>query len=145
MFWFLCIQVEVEEGSLVCPESGKKFPIKNGIPNMLLNEDEVWFCPKLELNSRFNECIYSELTIISCAIRSLRLYLYHCQCSNCYEGWLGLWAPVSGLRFTGAVFPDGHQFDSWTWTLFKLHNYWTRVGLNLLFLVTPAGHYVCYM
>jgi len=38
---FFCLQVEVEEGSLVCPESGKKFPIKNGIPNMLLNEDEV--------------------------------------------------------------------------------------------------------
>ncbi|XP_020623139.1 multifunctional methyltransferase subunit TRM112-like protein At1g22270 [Orbicella faveolata] len=35
------LEVEVEEGSLVCPESGKKFPIKNGIPNMLLNEDEV--------------------------------------------------------------------------------------------------------
>lgn len=35
------VQVEVQEGLLVCPESGRKFPIKNGIPNMLLNEDEV--------------------------------------------------------------------------------------------------------
>ncbi|KAM7446606.1 hypothetical protein ABFA07_005090 [Porites harrisoni] len=35
------LEVEVDEGSLVCPESGRKFPIKNGIPNMLLNEDEV--------------------------------------------------------------------------------------------------------
>lgn len=37
----LLVQVEVQEGSLVCPESGRKFHIKNGIPNMLLNEDEV--------------------------------------------------------------------------------------------------------
>ncbi|XP_072031043.1 multifunctional methyltransferase subunit TRM112-like protein [Amphiura filiformis] len=35
------LEVEVMEGYLVCPESGRKFPIKNGIPNMLLNEDEV--------------------------------------------------------------------------------------------------------
>jgi multifunctional methyltransferase subunit TRM112 len=33
--------VEVVEGCLVCPESGREFPIKDGIPNMLLNEDEV--------------------------------------------------------------------------------------------------------
>jgi len=35
------IEVEVIEGTLVCPESGREFPITNGIPNMLLNEDEV--------------------------------------------------------------------------------------------------------
>ena len=35
------IEVEVIEGKLVCPESGREFPISNGIPNMLLNEDEV--------------------------------------------------------------------------------------------------------
>ncbi|XP_022107235.1 multifunctional methyltransferase subunit TRM112-like protein [Acanthaster planci] len=35
------LEVEVLDGFLVCPESGRKFPIKNGIPNMLLNEDEV--------------------------------------------------------------------------------------------------------
>ena len=29
------------EGDLVCPQTGRKFPVKNGIPNMLLNEDEV--------------------------------------------------------------------------------------------------------
>lgn len=34
-------QVEVQEGSLICPETGRKFTIKNGIPNMLLNEDEL--------------------------------------------------------------------------------------------------------
>lgn len=38
------IEVEVTEGTLVCPESGREFPITNGIPNMLLNEDEVWKC-----------------------------------------------------------------------------------------------------
>ncbi|KAJ8321565.1 hypothetical protein KUTeg_000883 [Tegillarca granosa] len=35
------MQVEVIEGNLVCPESGRHFPISNGIPNMLLKEDEV--------------------------------------------------------------------------------------------------------
>ncbi|XP_060594896.1 multifunctional methyltransferase subunit TRM112-like protein [Ruditapes philippinarum] len=35
------LEVEVIEGELVCPESGRKFPVTNGIPNMLLNEDEV--------------------------------------------------------------------------------------------------------
>ncbi|KAF7265296.1 tRNA methyltransferase subunit 11-2 [Rhynchophorus ferrugineus] len=35
------LEVEVVHGELVCPESGRKFPINNGIPNMLLNEDEV--------------------------------------------------------------------------------------------------------
>ena len=36
-----CSQVEVVEGSLQCPESGREFPISRGVPNMLLNEDEV--------------------------------------------------------------------------------------------------------
>jgi multifunctional methyltransferase subunit TRM112 len=35
------LEVEVQEGSLVCPETGRRFPISDGIPNMLLNEDEV--------------------------------------------------------------------------------------------------------
>ncbi|KAG0722360.1 Multifunctional methyltransferase subunit TRM112-like protein [Chionoecetes opilio] len=34
-------QVEVVSGCLECPETQRKFPISNGIPNMLLNEDEV--------------------------------------------------------------------------------------------------------
>ncbi|XP_078488379.1 multifunctional methyltransferase subunit TRM112-like protein [Ciona intestinalis] len=35
------MEIEVITGSLTCPESGREFPIANGIPNMLLNEDEV--------------------------------------------------------------------------------------------------------
>ncbi|BFZ05735.1 hypothetical protein BsWGS_08773 [Bradybaena similaris] len=34
-------QVEVIEGELICPETGRKFSITNGIPNMLLSEHEV--------------------------------------------------------------------------------------------------------
>ena len=34
------LELEIIEGDLVCPETGRKFPIKNGIPNMLVNEDE---------------------------------------------------------------------------------------------------------
>lgn len=33
-------QVHLEEGSLVCPETGRKFSVVQGIPNLLLNEDE---------------------------------------------------------------------------------------------------------
>lgn len=35
------LEVEILEGDLVCPETGRKFPISNGIPNMLVNEDEI--------------------------------------------------------------------------------------------------------
>ena len=35
------LEVEVMEGELICPETGRKFPISDGIPNMLINEDEV--------------------------------------------------------------------------------------------------------
>ena len=38
MFTF---QVEVINGDLICPESSRKFPVTDGIPNMLLNEDEI--------------------------------------------------------------------------------------------------------
>ncbi|QQP56324.1 TRM112-like protein [Caligus rogercresseyi] len=35
------LEIDVINGDLVCPETGRKFPIADGIPNMLLNEDEV--------------------------------------------------------------------------------------------------------
>jgi multifunctional methyltransferase subunit TRM112 len=35
------MDLHVEEGALVCTHCGRKFPIKDGIPNMLLNEDEL--------------------------------------------------------------------------------------------------------
>lgn len=37
----LLLEVDVVEGHLECPETGRVFPISQGIPNMLLNEDEV--------------------------------------------------------------------------------------------------------
>lgn len=33
--------IHVQEGWLVCPSTGRKFPVKDGIPNMILHEDEV--------------------------------------------------------------------------------------------------------
>ncbi|XP_006861040.1 PREDICTED: tRNA methyltransferase 112 homolog [Chrysochloris asiatica] len=35
------LEVDVLEGTLQCPESGRIFPISRGIPNMLLNEEET--------------------------------------------------------------------------------------------------------
>ena len=34
-------EVHLIEGFLVCPETSRKFPVRDGIPNMLLHEDEV--------------------------------------------------------------------------------------------------------
>lgn len=33
--------LSVQEGKLICPESGREFAVKDGIPNMLLHEDEI--------------------------------------------------------------------------------------------------------
>lgn len=40
-FHHALLGIRVKEGYLVCPDSGRRFPILNGIPNMLLNEDEI--------------------------------------------------------------------------------------------------------
>lgn len=37
----LLLEIDIVEGHLSCPETGRVFPISQGIPNMLLNEDEV--------------------------------------------------------------------------------------------------------
>jgi multifunctional methyltransferase subunit TRM112 len=33
--------VHVINGFLECPDTGRKFPVKDGIPNMILHEDEI--------------------------------------------------------------------------------------------------------
>uniref|UniRef100_A0A803N0P0 Uncharacterized protein n=1 Tax=Chenopodium quinoa TaxID=63459 RepID=A0A803N0P0_CHEQI len=40
-FHHALLEIHLEEGALVCPETGRKFPVNKGIPNMLLHEDEV--------------------------------------------------------------------------------------------------------
>eukprot|EP00752_Nemacystus_decipiens_P012658 g11212.t1 len=35
------MEVHLVEGELVCPETGRKFPVRQGVPNMLLHEDEI--------------------------------------------------------------------------------------------------------
>lgn len=37
----LALQVSLQDGALICPETGRRFPVVSGIPNMLLAEDEV--------------------------------------------------------------------------------------------------------
>lgn len=37
----ILFEIHIQNGFLICPESNRKFPIKDGIPNMLLHEDEV--------------------------------------------------------------------------------------------------------
>lgn len=37
----LLFEVHLIDGHLICPETSRKFPVKDGIPNMLLHEDEV--------------------------------------------------------------------------------------------------------
>jgi len=33
--------VYLVEGWLICPDTGRKFPVKESIPNMILHEDEI--------------------------------------------------------------------------------------------------------
>jgi multifunctional methyltransferase subunit TRM112 len=37
----LLFEIHVLEGVLVCPDTGREFPIKDGIPNMVLHADEL--------------------------------------------------------------------------------------------------------
>ena len=34
------LEIVLEEGALICPETGRRFNVSRGIPNLLLNEDE---------------------------------------------------------------------------------------------------------
>jgi uncharacterized protein YbaR (Trm112 family) len=38
---YLFLQVGLKEGALVCPLDGRRFLVKKGIPNLLLDEHEV--------------------------------------------------------------------------------------------------------
>jgi len=38
---FVLFDLHVVDGTLICPESAREFPIEQGIPNMLLHDDEV--------------------------------------------------------------------------------------------------------
>ncbi|KAE9609042.1 hypothetical protein Lal_00020109 [Lupinus albus] len=40
-FHHALLELHLEEGALICPETGRRFPVTKGIPNMLLHEDEV--------------------------------------------------------------------------------------------------------
>lgn len=40
-FHHALLEVQLEEGALVCPETGRQFKVSQGIPNLLLQEDEV--------------------------------------------------------------------------------------------------------
>mmetsp|Transcript_5804 Transcript_5804/g.12896 ORF Transcript_5804/g.12896 Transcript_5804/m.12896 type:complete len:126 (-) Transcript_5804:219-596(-) len=35
------MDIHLIEGALICPDTGRRFPVKEGIPNMILHEDEV--------------------------------------------------------------------------------------------------------
>ncbi|KAK6915329.1 Trm112-like [Dillenia turbinata] len=64
-FHHALLELHLEEGALVCPETGRKFPVNKGIPNMLLHEDECELPSKCapgaktdidELFSFINDC-----------------------------------------------------------------------------------------
>ncbi|PIA52154.1 hypothetical protein AQUCO_01000199v1 [Aquilegia coerulea] len=40
-FHHALLELHLEEGALICPETGRRFAVTKGIPNMLLHEDEV--------------------------------------------------------------------------------------------------------
>ena len=40
LFHHALLEVSLIEGALICPETGRRFTVSKGIPNLLLNEDE---------------------------------------------------------------------------------------------------------
>ena len=40
-FHLILLDIHVVEGHLICPDTGRRFKITNGIPNMILHEDEI--------------------------------------------------------------------------------------------------------
>lgn len=43
------MEVHLLEGELICPETGRKFPVRQGVPNMLLHEDGESGCDEKHL------------------------------------------------------------------------------------------------
>ena len=39
-FHHALLEVHLEDGALLCPETGRRFPVAQGVPNLLLQEDE---------------------------------------------------------------------------------------------------------
>lgn len=39
-FHHALLETHLEEGALICPETGRRFPVAAGVPNLLLQEDE---------------------------------------------------------------------------------------------------------
>mmetsp|Transcript_23440 Transcript_23440/g.23638 ORF Transcript_23440/g.23638 Transcript_23440/m.23638 type:complete len:84 (-) Transcript_23440:212-463(-) len=37
----LLLDVHIVKGSLICPETGREFPIEDGIPNMMITEADA--------------------------------------------------------------------------------------------------------
>jgi len=40
-FHHALLEIHLEEGALICPETGRRFKVDKGIPNLLLHEDEI--------------------------------------------------------------------------------------------------------
>ncbi|CAF2205869.1 unnamed protein product [Brassica napus] len=47
-FHHALLELNLEEGSLVCQESGRKFPVNKGVPNMLLHEEESKYLEEMD-------------------------------------------------------------------------------------------------
>ena len=37
----ILLDIHIVEGHLICPDTGRRFKVSNGIPNMILHEDEI--------------------------------------------------------------------------------------------------------
>ncbi|CAH1447756.1 unnamed protein product [Lactuca virosa] len=51
-FHHALLELQLEEGVLLCPETYRRFPVKNGSPNMILREDEMRLPSKEEAENR---------------------------------------------------------------------------------------------
>ncbi|KAI5654824.1 hypothetical protein M9H77_32011 [Catharanthus roseus] len=67
-FHHALLELHLEEGSLICPETGRKFPVNKGIPNMLLHEDEPMHRINIELQFRKHELKISTNILWMCKL-----------------------------------------------------------------------------
>ena len=73
-FHHALLELHLEEGELICPETGRRFQVTKGISNMLLNEDEV--NNKTVSLSYFQPLTFSVVKIILDPLQCMRKLVY---------------------------------------------------------------------
>eukprot|EP01018_Ginkgo_biloba_P019651 Gb_11958 [translate_table: standard] len=74
-FHHALLELHLEEGALICPETGRRFPVNKGIPNMLLHEDEIEAADKLH-SIYFSDWTMQTVGIVDISQSLIRINLF---------------------------------------------------------------------